>query len=196
MFRNILLGGFLIILLLMSNVESKSDTMVCIPDCEEDIFNFNVPAMTYSIGTCSITVYWGWRHACDMYWDIFILGISYSGPGCSYMSEKDMMDASIIKLLNDPYLQTLSSNPQSFPLPLNPGDCTTSWRVNKWKCWQKYVSITGDHRLVACNTDPEVPCCLTWYKLCMDNLGIITYTIEAIEGPDSPCIAPCVDVCD
>lgn len=152
MFKKIVLLSSLVFL--MSTFVGKSETMTCLPDCEEDEFQFGVPPRTYAIGSnCSITVYWGWRHACDMYWDVIITALEYNGSGCSSMTERDMMDAAMLMLLQDGILQTLSVpplGPQSFPLPENPGNCEYSWRVNKWSCWKKYVTTYGSERLVAC----------------------------------------------
>jgi hypothetical protein len=92
-------------------------------------------------------------------------------------------------------------NELGWPRPVNPEDCVTNWRVNKWSCWRHEVNLSGYQELIPCTNDPNVPCCLTWYKICLDYLGREIITIENENGPTIDCHTlpgwnDCIKLCD
>lgn len=179
----------------------KSEDMDCIPDCPDDQFNYNCPVFTTTFGNCTMRIYWGYRLACGVYHDIIITGIDYWGD-CSLLSERDMLDFAALYIMKSNFVRDPAPAGLGWPYPSGPGDCVTNWRVNKWSCWRQHIMATEEYsRIVACNNDPLVPCCLTWYKICLDNIGREIITIEDETAPSEPCPTapgwlPCKKVCD
>lgn len=194
---------FLILAVLIFAINSlnlKADNMDCVPDCPDDQFNYNCPVYTTTFGSCTLRIYWGYRFACSTYYDIIITGIDYSGD-CSFLSENDMLHFAALYVMKSDFLRDPPPIGQGWPVPQGPNDCVTNWRVNKWHCWRRYIMPGGSERLVACNNVHPTPCCLTWYKICMDHLGREIITIEDENGPEIPCVTepgwlPCIKVCD
>ncbi|MDT3741119.1 MAG: hypothetical protein RO257_16645 [Candidatus Kapabacteria bacterium] len=194
---------FILVALLLTVTFSnmKSDNMTCLPDCPNDQFNFNCPVFTTTFGNCTMRIYWGYRFACGQYHDIIITGIDYWGD-CSLLSERDMLDFAALFIMRSDFVKDPYPAGLGWEWPNEPNECVTNWRVNKWSCWRQRGEITfGYDRIVACNNDPLVPCCLTWYKICLDNLGREIITIEDEAAPPEACPTeqgwlPCMKVCD
>ncbi len=191
--------ALIIVLLTITIANTNAETMLCIPDCPQDFFDTNVPPITTTLGSCTITIYWGHRTACSTYHDIIILAIQISG-NCTSYTERQLMDLAALTVMRSDYVR----NVLGWPGPMYPGDCVTNWRVNKFSCWRYYTDWSNTspiERLVACDNDPTVPCCLTYYKICMDYLGREIITIEDEYAPSETCPIipggnPCKGVCD
>jgi len=192
----------IVMLLTIAISDLRADNMDCVPDCPEDQFNYNCPVFTTTFGTCTIRIYWGYRIACGVYHDIIITGIDYWGD-CTFLSENDMLSFAALYIMESSFVTGAKPAGLGWPQPQGPGDCVTNWRVNKWSCWRRHINTTeGYESLVACNnTQDPIPCCLTWYKICLDNLNRKIITIEDEGGPNIPCPTapgwfPCIKVCD
>jgi hypothetical protein len=189
-----------VLLLTVAISDMRAIPMDCVPDCPEDQFNYNCPVFTTTFGTCTIRIYWGYRIACEQYYDIIITGIDYWGD-CAFLSENDMLSFAAIYIMKSDFVRNTNTG-LGWPVPQGPGDCVTNWRVNKWSCWRHQpIPFAEYDRLVACNNEDPAPCCLTWYKICLDNLNREIISIEDEGGPNIPCPTapgwlPCIKVCD
>lgn len=184
---------FLSFLLIVSFSHLKAVPWTCYPDCIDDKFQFNLDPEIMQIGGCTITVNFGYRIACETWYDYCITGINLS-PDPDNPTACDNLEVN--QLMHMVMVMLIQRNPANFPKPTKPGDCATSWRINRGLCWRFFPSSTNDDKhLGMCDI---VECCLTWYRICMDNYGREIITIEDEQAPVVICPynPPCIKVCD
>jgi hypothetical protein len=171
-----------------------SQTQYCYPDCDSSIWIPNPPnpPSTYRITLpCgdSVIVNYRKRHACNMYWDLFIEKVvfvngSNGGIHCGEtMTLKEMLDNVIA--------QMLVQDPMGFPPSTSGQDtCVENYRVILGACWKASFSISADG---VAKSDGKIiepdaatigllqpclsaQCCLQAYTVCIVNhQKIITF---------------------
>lgn len=141
-----------------------TDTTACLPDC------FNSPFGTAKLHKILIPGY-GWflvkfrtRYACNTWYDVYIDWIvPLNSNGTDPFNGVSMQY--ILEIITN-FL--LKENPMQFPpLPGDPVQCRTNWRVIKGPCWSR--TNTGNPQCpiqyIACG---EVTCCLEPYQVCIN----------------------------
>jgi hypothetical protein len=205
---------FVILLPLFFHFENlKADTVICMPDCFNDSFKIQNPlSVQFHLGPCRYVADFYIRKACGIWCDILLWRVRALDSNCNNYDPKTMCDiaeAQIIQFLINDYNQNGTNSfwyritGTEICRPTSPGECTYFWRVSKATCWKFYLNPDWGHYPTYwgaygyCMYDY---CCLTWYKVCMDQFGQILVTqVESQTEHDCPTqsgMEDCIQVCD
>jgi len=147
---------------------------VCVPDCEDDLFERYddlVRALPGCPG-CNVIISYSAREACDgEYQDIQITGIAiYNESGAPATACNGCTYNEIYKFAIE---QVIRHNAMGFE-PFDRGECSEIWRVVKASCWAHTVTTQtpeqGGRKIekwYACNSE----CCIRRLKVCYDLTG-------------------------
>lgn len=190
----------------------KSETAICTPDCPETPFITKYPlSLEFFIGDCRYKVSYYIRKACNIWCDILIWSVkSYDPPPCGTMDPNTILNIAAAQII-----QYFANNPNEWfeitgkgdCIPHNIGECNMFWRVSKASCWKFDINThfntnepPSDSNYFGtfgyCIMDI---CCLTWYKVCMDQFGQVVVT-EVEAHSTGPCpydpSGSCKQVCE
>lgn len=186
----------------------SAETALCTPDCPDTPFITKMPLeKEFTYMGCRYVADYYLRKACDKWCDIMLWRVrALDPPPCSSCDVNKLLDvatAQIIHELNTTNtFESITGQPSC--RPENPGECNEYWRVSKATCWSWYVNdnFNLDKPITPINYWGSIcyceydSCCLTWYKVCMDDLGQIVVT-EIESNSSGPCKnEKCTSVCD
>ncbi len=161
----------------------------CIPDCPETpfILRETIPLELTNCGPatdpCRVNVTYTWRKACNIWQDIQILAIDFLTPGCPG-------SCSIINIYKDVLGGLISLNQMNFE-PVDPPDCSDTWRVANGGCWGREVlyyitdGVTVDS-VLRWHPCEGADCCYQQMRVCRLENGVLVTPLEPIYGVDCP----------
>lgn len=199
---NLLKHASVILILLLSivlttnYVKAQDTPPPCVPDCENTPFHPVEQNDFYFDNGCIIRVWYTWRKACDVYYDIQIVKIETLNPLCNDYSYKQIFDSAFKKVIE--------LNKMGFP-PKR-GECDVNWRISAASCWSFWnIIVTGDPHMIMLPCAGS-GCCYQPYQVCRDQQGNITLTplgspwpavnCDTATPPSYPPGLTCNPICD
>lgn len=193
------------IIFILSINFSYGETPICEPDCFDTPFIRQYPqSHTFTYMGCTYQVDYYIRKACGIYCDILIWRIvPLSGSPCDQVPPQQLLNVAEAAIIMH-YMYDAQAQQQwrditggDVCLPEPPSNCNTWWRVSKALCWRWWDSSTGGGSILSyCD---YALCCLTWYKVCIDQFGqaVVTEVESNANGtcPYDP-YNDCVQTCD
>lgn len=116
---------------------------------------------------CTLKVWYTFRLACFLYYDVQILKIETEGSDCGVYLPKE-------KLFKTAYYKLIQSNPMGFPPntcneETPPGIyCNEQWRISLATCWATFDLDCAGHQCTVTVPCMGGDCCLQPMRICRD----------------------------
>ena len=197
--------GVLVMGLQATSSQAQVMNEACLPDCFNDPF---MGPFMVTLEICPgtfVNVEYGFRHACNIWYDYYIGDKITPGPGTSSIDFYNCVYSvggmnAFLQLVSE---QLIIVNPAGFP-PLANNQCETNWRVLKGSCWKGDIILTGPPSaaggqsggsavptngpnyidfIIPCTTSD---CCLERFTVCLDQNGDRIITNTGYLPPEFP----------